>query len=82
MVFYCMLILIVKLNQPVFFPDGTIPVISHFISWLNLDFGFEVCFFNGYWKTWLQFVFPLYIWLLAIIIIVSSHHSIRISRYL
>ena len=76
---------IVKLNQPVFFPDGTIPVISHFISWLNLDFGFEVCFFNGlngYWKTWLQFVFPLYIWLLAIIIIVSSHHSIRISRYL
>ena len=76
---------IVKLNQPAFFPDGTIPVISHFISWLNLDFGFEVCFFNGlngYWKIWLQFVFPLYIWLLAIIIIVSSHHSIRISRYL
>ena len=76
---------IVKLNQPVFFPDGTIPVISHFISWLNLDFGFEVCFFNGlngYWKTWLQFVFPLYIWLLAIAIIVSSQHSIRVSRFL
>ena len=34
-----------------------------FIAWLNLDFGIETCFFNGlnaFWKTWLQYVFPLY----------------------
>ena len=76
---------IVKLNETVFFPNGTIPVISHFISWLNLDLGFEVCFFNGldgYWKTWLQFMFPFYVWLIAIAIIVSSKHSLKISRYL
>ena len=76
---------IVKLNESVFFPTGTIPVISHFISWLNLDLGFEVCFFNGldgYWKTWLQFMFPFYIWLIATAIIVSSKHSLKISRYL
>ena len=43
-----------------------------FIAWLNLDFGIEVCFFNGlnaYWKTWLQFVFPVYIWIIAGVII-------------
>ena len=76
---------IVKLNETVFFPNGTIPVISHFISWLNLDLGFEVCFFNGldgYWKTWLQFMFPFYVWLLALEITVSSKHSLKISRYL
>ena len=76
---------VIKLNETVFFPKGYIPVISHFISWLNLDLGFEVCFFNGlngYWKTWIQFLFPIYIWLLTILIIVSSQHSIRISRYL
>ena len=35
-----------------------------FLAWLNLDFGIETCFVVGltaYWKTWLQFVFPLYV---------------------
>ena len=34
-----------------------------FLAWINLDFGIETCFFrglNGYYKTWLQFVFPFY----------------------
>ena len=34
-----------------------------FLAWINLDFGIETCFFrglNGYWKTWLQFIFPFY----------------------
>ena len=36
-----------------------------FVAWLNLDFGIEACFFKGlnaFWKTWLQYLFPLYIW--------------------
>ena len=76
---------VVKLNESVLFPNGSIPVISQFISWINLDLGIEVCFYNGldgYWKTWLQYVFPLYIWLLTGGIIVYSHYSIRFSRYL
>ena len=76
---------IVKLNEAAFFPNGSIPVVSQIISWLNLDFGFEMCFFNGldgYWKTWLQFVFPLYILILAGSIVISSRWSIRISHYL
>ena len=30
---------------------------------------------NGYWKTWLQFVFPVYIWIITAFIIIASHHS-------
>ena len=75
---------IVKLNQTVLFPNGiTIPVLSQFIAWLNLDLGIQTCFFNGldgYWKTWLQFVFPLYIWLLIGFIIVGCYYSGKLSR--
>ena len=34
-----------------------------FLAWINLDFGIETCFIrglNGFWKTWLQFIFPFY----------------------
>ena len=57
----------VKLNEAFFFPNGSVPVVSQFISWLNLDLGIEVCLFDGldgYWNTWLQFVFPAYLLLL------------------
>ena len=53
------------------------------MAWLNLDFGIETCFFNGfngYWKMWLQFVFPVYVWFITIAIIVASHYSSRASR--
>ena len=49
-----------------------------FLAWLNLDFGIETCFFvglNAYWNTWLQFLFPLYIWTIAGVIIVACHYS-------
>ena len=54
------------------------PILSVFIAWLNLDFGVETCFYSGmdtYQKTWLQFVFPLYIWLLVGAIILACHYS-------
>ena len=57
--------------------------LSMFIAWLNLDLGIECCLYNGfnaYTETWLQFCFPLYIWLLAATIIVSSHYSTRVSK--
>ena len=54
---------VIKLNEAVLFPNGvSIPVLSQFIAWLNLDLGIQTCFFNGldgYWKTWLQFGFSL-----------------------
>jgi len=48
-------------------PVESIDVFSVFIAWLNLDIGIETCFYDemtAYSKTWLQFVFPVYIWLL------------------
>ena len=74
---------IVKLNESVFFPRGDIPVISQFIAWLNLDWGIETCFYNGldsYWKVMLQFIFPLYLWFLVMVIIIACRYSFRVSR--
>ena len=54
------------------------PILSVFIAWLNLDFGVETCFYPGmdtYQKTWLQFAFPLYIFLLVAAILVASYYS-------
>ena len=54
------------------------PILSVFIAWLNLDFSVETCFYPGldtHQKTWLQFVFPVYIWLLVAVIIVASYYS-------
>ena len=56
-----------------------------FIAWVNLDFGIETCFINGltgFWKTWLQFVFPFYIWGVAGLIIFASRYSTRLTNLL
>ena len=76
---------IIRASQAVFFPPGiNTSFLSTFIAWLNLDLGIQTCFYDGldaYAKTWLQFVFPLYIWLVVIIVIVSSHYSTTVSRF-
>ena len=54
-----------------------------FVAWLNLDFGIETCFFVGldaYWKTWLQFLFPFYIWAIAGVIIIVCRYSSRLTN--
>ena len=74
---------IVKLYEPVFSRKGALPVLSQVISWINLDFGFEICFYNGmdsYAKQWLQFAFPLYLWIIIIIIIQLCRRYGKISR--
>ena len=69
---------IVRANHATFFPPNTTnSFLGWFIAWINLDLSIETCFYNGldaYVKTWLQFVFPLYIWFLVITIIVLSHY--------
>ena len=59
------------------------PFLHIFISWINLDLGIEVCFYSGmdvYQKTWLQFVFPLYIWFLVGVIILMCHYSSTVMK--
>lgn len=52
-----------------------------FIAWLNLDFGIEVCFIKGldaFWKSLLQYAFPLYLWFIAwLVIMVYSRMPIH-----
>ena len=73
----------VKLNEVFFFPNGSVPVVSQFISWLNLDLGIEACLFDGldgYGNTWLQFAFPAYLFLLMGGIIVGCRYSVWLCR--
>ena len=59
------------------------PILHVIISWINLDFGIEVCFYSGmnvFQKTWLLFVFPIYIWFLVGGIIVVCRYSSTVMK--
>ena len=76
---------IVGANSAIFLPRESTNLLLLFISWLNLDFGFETCFYDGmdaYSKTWLQFVFPVYIWAIVGLIIILSRCSPRFANLL
>ena len=73
---------IVSANGAVFFPSSEPSFPTVFVAWLNLDFGIDVCFFDGldtYSKTWLQLAFPVYIISLVVIIIIISEYSSRFA---
>ena len=64
-------------------PSNRSNVLTVFLAWMNLDFGFQTCFYNGldsYMQTWLQFIFPLYLWFLIGAIIFISRRSITVSK--
>ena len=74
---------IVKLYEP-FFPIQSIPFLNQFISWINLDMGIETCFYDGMTaliKVGLQFLFPFYLWLIVVVVIIACKHSSRIARF-
>jgi hypothetical protein len=71
------------LYQNIFSRDGAYPFLNQVISWFNLDFGIETCFFNGmdsYSKVWLQYAFPVGLWAIIFIIFVISKISNRFSH--
>ena len=72
-----------KYFQPYRLYHHSIPFFSQFFSWINLDLGIETCFYDGMnalQKTGLQFVFPLYLWLIITLIIILSKYSQRIAK--
>ena len=74
---------IVQVNKNLFFPTYKPNVLTVFIAWVNLDLGIETCFYDGmtaYAQVWLQFVFPLYVWILICSIIIASRYSITMSK--
>ena len=69
-------------NRAIFFPHDDTKLLTVFIAWLNLDFGFETCFYDGmdgYVKTWLQLAFPLYVISLVVAIIIISDYSTKFA---
>ena len=74
---------IVKGNEYLLFTEKLASPLAVFIAWLNLDLGVETCFTSGltaYGKTWLQFVFPLYIWSIAGLIIILAKYSDKVAK--
>ena len=66
---------IIGSNLPVFFPEQSgksftilTSVLKLVISLINLETGISMCLFDGmdsYIKAWLEFCFPVYLWILA-----------------
>ena len=76
---------IINITNDHIFPQDKLPTnpLTVFISWLNLDFGIPTCFYTGlnyYSYTWLQFVFPFYLWFLVGLIILACKHSSRAMK--
>jgi predicted outer membrane repeat protein len=74
---------IVYSNYTIFFPPRSSSALLLVISWLNLDFASETCFYDGqdeYAKVWLGYAFPFLIWATVFIIIQVSHFSSTIAR--
>ena len=62
-------------------PSPSFP--SVFISWINLDIGFDTCLYDGmdsYAKVWLHMALPMYLILLTVAVIFVSKYSERFSN--
>ena len=69
-------------NRQFFIPVDHPTFPNVFIGWLNLDVGFDMCFFKGlnaYAKVWLQIAFPVYIIIIVVAVIIASHYSRRFA---
>ena len=74
---------IIYANYSLYFGQSHLTLVKLFTSWLNLDAGIDICFFEGmdtFTKTWLQLAFPVYIILLVVAIIWISSYSSKFSR--
>ena len=89
---------VVQVNSSIYFNQPLLKPFQILISFINLDLGFPLCFYNGMddaAKTGLQFVFPVYLLALTIIVImacrfwlsqstgpnVSNHYLNRFSHF-
>ena len=77
-IFFCN---VMSINEDFFFNENRFSFLRVFISLINLDLGFDMCFYHEMTqvaKTGLQFVFPAYLWLIvALIIIMGKFHFRR-----
>ena len=62
---------VIAMNRAVLL-SGETSYLYIFLAWINLDIGISTCLFNGmdaYSEIWLQFVFPVYLWIIILVII-------------
>ena len=81
-IFYCNIFYVNRLIEK---DVNGLQFLNVLLAWLNLDFGIEMCLYDRldtYQHTWLQFLFPLYIWLLIGVVIISSRYSSWMTRKL
>ena len=78
---------IVGNSSTYFLPFTTPNFATVFISWLNLGVGFDICFYQTIpliaaqlYKVLLEFVFPAYVIILVIIVIVASERSMKFAK--
>ncbi|XP_064389192.1 uncharacterized protein LOC135337228 [Halichondria panicea] len=75
---------IVAANRVIFLPNLN-NFLTVFISWLNLDLGIEICFYDGMnsqAKVLLQLMFPAYLFFLMFLIIILSKYFDLFSKLL
>ena len=75
---------IVGANGAIFLPSEP-GILTTVIALLNLDIGFDACLYKGmdaYWKTWLQFLFPAYVILLVVVIMIICEKSTKFAQLL
>ena len=64
-------------------PQVHFKIVHVIISLLNLEIGFPLCFYSGMTpaaKVCLQFVFPIYLWSLVLILVVLSKYSTKLTN--
>eukprot|EP00731_Ephydatia_muelleri_P009164 Em0004g1502a len=72
---------IIQINSSIFFHQA-IPSLQMIVSFINLDLGIPMCFYNGMDdadKAGLQFVFPAYLLILTLTVIVICHYCLQRS---
>lgn len=70
--------------RSIFFAHHKNWFLKTFVAWLNLDFGIETCFSKGltaYGKTWMQYMFPLYVWMIAGGIMLFSYTVEKLEKH-
>ncbi len=79
----------ITFNTAIFFPSQSsntyVEFLKAFLAWISLDFGIESCFYDGmdtYARTWLEFAFPIYIWMLIGLVFIVGRYSQRAAKLL
>ena len=73
---------IIQVNNSIFFSQSILNPMKVIVSFVNLDLGLPLCFYDGMDdadKAGLQFVFPAYLLILTMTVIVLCHYCLQRS---